>query len=141
MGAGANSASVSEVSFSSDARRAWRSHSPSVLASSSADFWLRTAALRSRRLAALEGAGMERVEAVEASEKKSEGMLGVGDAEVVGEGGDWKTKGARGGRFRGSAERGRGDGTRKVGFAVESSGLETRKNWTLSLDLATSRAS
>ena len=84
---------------------------------------------------------MERVEAVEASEKKSEGMLGVGDAEVVGEGGDWKTKGTRGGRLRGSADRGRGDGARKVGFAVESPGLETMKNWTLSLDLATSRAS
>ena len=108
MGAGANSASVSEVSFSSDARRSWRSRSPSVLASSSADFWLRTAAPRCRRLAALEGASMERVEAVEASEKKSEGMLGVGDAEVAGEGGDWETEGARGRRFRGSAVRGRG---------------------------------
>ena len=108
MEAGANSASVSEVSFSSDARRTWSSHSPSVLASSSADFWLRTTAPRCRRLAALEGASMERVEAVEASEKKSEGMLGVGDAEVAGEGGDWEMEGARGGRFRGSAGRGRG---------------------------------
>ncbi len=84
---------------------------------------------------------MERVESVEASEKKSEGMLGVGDSEVVGEGDDWKTKGARGGSFRGSVEGGRGDGTRKVGSAVELAELETMKNWTLSLDLATSRAS
>ena len=108
MGAGASLASVSEVSFSSDARRSWRARSPSVLMSSSADFWARTAAPRSRRLAAFEGASREQVEAVEASEKKSEGMLGVGDAEVVGEGGDWETEGARGGRFRGSAGRGRG---------------------------------
>ena len=108
MGAGASSESVAEVSCSSDASRSWRARSPSVLMSSSADFWLRTAALRRRRLAAFEGASREQVEAVEASEKKSEGMLGVGDAEVVGEGGDWETEGARGGRFRGSAGRGRG---------------------------------
>ena len=105
MGAGEGAA---KVSCSSDVRRSWRARSPSVLMSSSADFWALTAAPRSRRLAAFEGASREQVEAVEASEKKSEGMLGVGDAEVVGEGGDWETEGASGGRFRGSAGRGRG---------------------------------
>ena len=115
--------------------------SSSDLMSSSSAFEDRTAALRCLRLAAFDSAGIEHVEAVEASEKKSEGMLGVGDAEGVGEGGDWKTQGVRGGRLRESADRGRGDGARKVGLAVESPGLETMKNWTLSLDLATSRAS
>ena len=111
MGAGGGAA---RVRCSSDVRRSWRARSSSVLVSSSADFVARTAAPRSRRLAAFEGASREQVEAVEASEKKSEGMLGVGDAEVVGEGGEWETEGARGRRFRGSVGRGRGEGARKV---------------------------
>ena len=38
---------------------------------------------------------MEHVEAVEASEQESEAMLGFGDAEGVGEGGEWVLSGRR----------------------------------------------
>ena len=50
-------------------------------------------------------------------------MLGLGDGESVGEGGEWETEEVRGGRLREVAGRGRGDGAMKAGVAEETLAL------------------
>ena len=104
-----------------------------------------TALARVRRLAEEDSAGREHVEAVEASEWESEVILGLGDGESVGEGGERVREGILGVRLREVAGRGRGDGAMKTGAAGEAMVLvswsDMMKNWTFSLDWATRRAS
>ena len=100
---------------------------------------------RVRRLAEADRAGIEFVEAVDASDRESGCRQGSEGVEGVGEGGERAEEGPPGERHREVAGRGRGAGATKVGATREAVVLvnwsDAKKNCTLSFVWATRRAS